>query len=866
MGRGSEEEVGEKRRGAGGRIIFCLPAVFLLIFLFSASSYSGQEKKTSFADLDPLLQYRISEDQGRDNAAFHIRKEERVFKLDNTVLGLTCAIGQDGMEITKGAHRFGLGLSQARQGENSAVYARNMAKAHVQANRLTFSAKTKDTPVSEWYVNGPQGIQQGWTISRRIGNDDALILELAESGNLKMEIAEGGRAVALKDTEGNTILHYRGLYVYDARRRALPAHFEKTDQSLRICIADKDALYPITVDPWTQAAKLTASDKSSSDCLGSSVAVSTDGSTVVAGAFYADPDGVSGAGAVYVYVKPGGGWADGTQAAKLTASDKANGDALGTSVAVSSDGSTVVAGVPNSNLVASDAGAVYVFVRPGGGWTGAVTQTAKLTAADGVANDFLGTSVAVSSDGSTIVAGAPFAPVGGSGSAGAAYVFVKPVGSWVDATQTAKLTASDKGMGDYLGNSVAASSDGSTIVVGAYGDDSYTGAAYVYVKPGGGWADATQTAKLTASDKVADDRLGNSVAVDAGGSTIVAGAPRASFTGISNAGAVYVYGKPVGSWADATQTAKLTASDQAASDALGWSVAVSSNGNTVAAGAQNDNSNTGATYVYVKPGGGWANATEGAKLTASDAANNSYFGHSVAANTTGSTIVVGAYMASAGGTFAAGAAYVFSNSTLITLRSFTGLRSGDDVLLQWETGAEIANAGFHVWRSLAKAGPYAKITQTLLPAEGSPSQGANYTYTDRNRPERTWYYKLEDIDNRGKSTFHGPIAVAMTAPLEAAITLLSPANGSALASTPLSFSWSGEGFAGYRLQFCASGNFTGRVITVPLLNWVKAEAYTPTRFVWNNVRTLGKNGAPIYWRVVGKQGKTVVASGAFVLK
>ncbi|MEE9934436.1 MAG: hypothetical protein K4445_01820, partial [Deltaproteobacteria bacterium] len=125
---------------------------------------------------------------------------------------------------------------------------------------------------------------------------------------------------------------------------------------------------------------------------------------------------------------------------------------------------------------------------------------------------------------------------------------------------------------------------------------------------------------------------------------------------------------------------------------------------------------------------------------------------------------------------------------------------------------------------------------------------------------------LEDIDNRGKSTFHGPIAVAMTASLEAAITLLSPANGSALASTPLSFTWSGEGFAGYRLQFCASGNFTGRVITVPLLNWVKAEAYTPSRFVWNNILRLGKNGAPIYWRVVGKQGKTVVASGAFVLR
>jgi len=223
-------------------------------------------------------------------------------------------------------------------------------------------------------------------------------------------------------------------------------------------------------------------------------------------------------------------------------------------------------------------------------------------------------------------------------------------------------------------------------------------------------------------------------------------------------------------------------------------------------------------------------------------------------------------MTSEGGAVGLGVIFKLEGATLITLRSFTGLRSGDDVVLKWETGAEIANAGFHVWRSLAKAGPYARITQTLIAAEGSPSQGANYTYTDRNRPERTWYYKLEDIDNRGKSTFHGPITVAMTAPLETNITLVSPANGTPLASTPLSFSWSGEGFSGYRLQFCASENFTGRVITVPLANWVKAEAYTPSRFVWNNVKTLGKNGAAVYWRVVGKQGKTVVASGAFVLR
>jgi len=862
MRQGLEEKMGVKRQGAGGRIMFCLPAVFLLIFLFSAASYSGQEKKASFADLDPLLQYRISEDQGRDNAAFHIRKEARVFKLDNTVLGLTCAIGQDGMEITKGAHRFGLGLSQARQGENSAVYARNMDKAHVQANRLTFSAKTKDTPVSEWYVNGPQGIQQGWTISRRIGNDDALILELAESGNLKMEIAEGGRAVALKDTEGNTILHYRGLYVYDARRRALPAHFEKADQSLRICIADKDALYPITVDPWTQAAQLSASVKAANDRLGNSVAVSSDGNTVVAGAWAADIVGTN-EGAVYVYVKPGGGWGDATQTAKLTASDSATDDGLGFSVAISADGSTIVAGAYGDD---TGRGAVYVYVKPGSGWANG-TEDAKLTAPVRADFDNLGCSVAISSDGNLVIAGAYRENTGGLTDAGAVYVYVKPGSGWTGTdTYTAKLTASDQALDDRLGYSVAVSSDGSTVVAGAFGKDSYTGAAYVYAKPGGGWMGAiTQNAKLTASDGVANDNLGYSVAVSSDGSTIVVGASGDD----SGAGAAYVYVKPGGGWANATEGAKLTASDRAVGDAFGRAVTVNSDGSVVVAGAMNADpdslSSAGAAYVYVKPGGGWVDATEGAKLTASVKAASDFFGCSVAVSLNASTIVVGANGADPGG-ISAGAAYVFSNPTLITLRSFTGLRSGNDVVLKWETGAEIANAGFHVWRSFAKAGPYAKITQTLLPAEGSPAQGANYTYTDRNRPERTWYYKLEDIDNRGKSTFHGPIAIAMTAPLEANITLLSPANGSALASAPLSFSWSGEGFAGYRLQFCASGNFTGRVITVPLLNWVKAEAYTPTRFVWNNILRLGKNGAPIYWRVVGKQGKTVVASGAFVLR
>jgi hypothetical protein len=85
--------------------------------------------------------------------------------------------------------------------------------------------------------------------------------------------------------------------------------------------------------------------------------------------------------------------------------------------------------------------------------------------------------VAISGD--TVVVGAPTDDDSGSGS-GSAYVFAKPGGGWVDGTQTAKLTASDGAAEDYFGESVAIS--GATAVVGADGDASNQGAAYVFVE------------------------------------------------------------------------------------------------------------------------------------------------------------------------------------------------------------------------------------------------------------------------------------------------------------------------------------------------------------------------------------------------
>jgi len=80
---------------------------------------------------------------------------------------------------------------------------------------------------------------------------------------------------------------------------------------------------------------------------------------------------------------------------------------------------------------------------------------------------------------------------------------------------------------------------------------------------------------------------------------------------------------------------------------LGLSVAVSGDGNTIVAGAPFFNNQQGAAYVFVKSGGRWANATQSAKLTASDGASIAFFGASIGISGDGSSIAAGAYNDSA---------------------------------------------------------------------------------------------------------------------------------------------------------------------------------------------------------------------------
>ena len=377
-------------------------------------------------------------------------------------------------------------------------------------------------------------------------------------------------------------------------------------------------------DAWSQLAELTPTKRVNQDWFGVSAAVS--GNTAVVGAFDAN---IEKTGVAYVFVKPSSGWGNMTQTAKLKPSD--GGQGFGTSVAIS--GNTIVVGAANasneygrSGAQTQGPGAAYIFVKPASGWKN-MTETAKITASDGVGGDAFGYNVSIS--GNTVAVGALFAHSG----AGAAYIFVKPTHGWSKMTETAELTASDATTFDNMG---AVAISGNTVVTGAYGHNNFTGAAYVFVKPSTGWKNMKQSAEI--SGKKANQIYGFSVATD--GKIAIVGSVGAH-TGI---GAAFIYGKPKAGWKNTSKfTAELTASSSSQVSGLSQSISIS--GKTIALGAPGttvgSNSGQGAVLVYVEPATGWKTTSKfAAELTASDGQANDGLGVSAAVN--GSTIIGGA--------------------------------------------------------------------------------------------------------------------------------------------------------------------------------------------------------------------------------
>lgn len=607
---------------------------------------------SAFFGLPSSAASRVSATLGRDVFSYQVQTRNAGFHAENARQKLAADFIPEGVRVSHGAQHWTMSLRGYGYGDSIQEVDRVAPQA--QLNRVEY----RRGPLTEWYVNGPVGLEQGFTLNQPPSSvkGQPLTIALDLSGDLTPSVDQKGTELSLSRGADKPELHYAGLTAHDATGRELQAWLELKGSELRLRVRDAGARYPVVVDPWVQLAELAASDGVAGDQLGISVAIS--GSTIVAGAENATVGSNAAQGAAYVFVKGSGGWANMTETAKLTASDGQASDGFGGAVGIA--GNTIVVGACSQSGICNGTGKVYVFEKPKGGWKTTSKFKAELTPSDGVSTDGFSNEMSISGDGNTVVAGSFGATVNGQTNAGAAYIFVKPSSGWKTMTETAKLTEPKPKTNDDFCE-VSVSSDGSTVFVGALQYDivksagTGPGKAYIFVRPASGWkSSSAPQAKLTAKDGVSGDLFGfcqvGSSCISSDGTTVLAGAPYAN----SFAGKGYVFVEPAAGWATTSKfNAELTLSDGQA-DFLGWSAAITDN--TAVVGAVVGNGGTGAAYVFTKPKNGWKTTSKfKAELTASDGTSGDAFAFSLGIS--GNTIVVGSINATGGA--GPGAAYVF---------------------------------------------------------------------------------------------------------------------------------------------------------------------------------------------------------------
>ena len=359
----------------------------------------------------------------------------------------------------------------------------------------------------------------------------------------------------------------------------------------------------------------------------------------------------------------------------------------GNSAAISDDGNTIAMGAPHESSGAKGingnqndksvpgAGAVYVFVRRGN----TVTQQAYVKASNPMTDANFGSSVALSQDGNTMAVAAYYESSAATGingnqddrsipEAGAVYIFTRTGTTW---SQQAYIKASNTGTaavgngfaeGDQFGYSISLSSDGNTLAVGAIGEDSkaegvngdqkddsnnQSGAAYVFTRTSATW---TQQAYIKSSMNRPNVLFSYSIGISGNGDTLAV----AEYDADRGKGALYVLTRTAGAW---SHQARIQADNAENGDSLGYSMAISDDGNTIAAGAadedclktgvnptgcdmdQKADTSAGAAYIFVRNGASW---TQQAFLKASNTGDHDWFGVRLALSGDGNTVAVSA--------------------------------------------------------------------------------------------------------------------------------------------------------------------------------------------------------------------------------
>lgn len=443
----------------------------------------------------------------------------------------------------------------------------------------TRASYTHRDGVVEWFENGRDGVLHGFELAARNPGSDRREVKVAMDG-MTARTARNGKDLEWLLPDGEPALAYAGLKAWDAVGMDLPATMEPCHGGFRILVDDRNARYPIHIDPLLtrMTAKLgvpvNTGDGETADRFGRSVA--TDGTRLAIGA---RTD--SGTGSVYIFERVGAEWIFET---KVVPPDGKIGDWFGESVAI--EGNLMVVGATGaSGTGLTDLGAAYVFERLNDTWT--VVQ--KLAPAGGWLGDYFGSSVAIQGDRILVGANAANDFIPHTGSPGYACLYERSGGNW---SEQARLV-DPQGLGnDNFGHSVALEGDRAFVGKPTNG----TGEVLVFRQESTSW---TLEARL--GGKFAGDRFGHSVSVD--GDLLAVGAQQADTPAGTAAGNVELFRGTGTAW---LPEATLSASNGGAGEWFGSSIAV--DGGTVLVGATYSYYGYGAAYAFQKPATQWVQA------------------------------------------------------------------------------------------------------------------------------------------------------------------------------------------------------------------------------------------------------------------
>lgn len=389
----------------------------------------------------------------------------------------------------------------------------------------------------------------------------------------------------------------------DGDYAVIGAYGEATDAAGKNYMLQAGAAYILkknAMGEWIELKKIVASDRMGNALFGGSVAIHNDYIIIGASNEAKDAEGnnsLTRSGAVYIFKKDEGGTDNWGQIKKIVASDRAFGALFGGAISIYGDYIAVGARLNSRDAMGgnslSGAGAAYLFKKDEGG-TDNWGQIKKIVASDRASKDNFGAALAIYQD--YLVIGAPLKGLGTLASSGEVYILKKDEGGTDNWGELKKINAPMRAKDDNFGARIALHGD--QVLISAYkrkifGVLTEGGEAYLFEKEEGGMDNWGVKKTFRASDAAANDNYGYSVAFN--GAYAIIGAynedPLVGGNNLENAGAAYIYKKDEGGTDQWGAIKKITTADATADDNFGSSAAISGQDILISAFAENEDVN-----------------------------------------------------------------------------------------------------------------------------------------------------------------------------------------------------------------------------------------------------------------------------------